>query len=121
MVFSQNQRYWLVFYPPLFRAVLRTPRKGIRFSILGSWSVVDSEINAGQFLSPAGLSSIQHFCCCEVFQVLVVRVDLDLVSRPLAVPSPVFESLYHCQKFFVVDFVVDLCWLELSGVEHHWM
>jgi len=111
----------MVFYPPLFRVVLRTPRKGIRFSILGSRSVVDSEIDAGQFLNPAGLSSIQHFCCCEVFQVLVVRVDLDLVSRTLAVPSPVFESVYYGQKFFVVDFIVDLCWLELSGVERHGM
>ena len=97
------------------------PRKGVWFPILGSWSVIDSEIDASQLLSPVGLSSIQQFRCCEVFQVLVVRVDLDLLSRTLAVPSPVFESVYHCQKFFVVDFVVDLCWLELSGVEHHWM
>jgi len=42
---------------------------------------------------------------------------LDLIRCSFAVPAPVFEGVDDCQKFLVVDFVVDFRWLELSGVE----
>jgi len=47
----------------------------------------------------------------------MVREHLDLVGCPFAVPSPVFKGINYCEKFFVVDFVVDFRGLELPGVK----
>ena len=38
-----------------------------------------------------------------------------------AVASPVFEVVHYCQELLIVDFEVDFHWLELSGVERHWV
>jgi len=51
----------------------------------------------------------------------VIRENLDLVGSPFAVASPVFEGVVYCQDFLVVDFLVDLHMLELSGMECHWV
>jgi len=67
VIFSQNQRDGLVFYPPLFQAVLRIPRQCIRFPILASWSVIDFKVDSCQFLCPPRLLSIEHLGCCKVF------------------------------------------------------
>ena len=47
----------------------------------------------------------------------MVAKHLDLICRSFAVPAPVFEGVDDCQKFLIVDFVVDFRQLELPGVE----
>ena len=117
MVFFQNRRYRLVFYPPFLRAVLRTPRKRIRLVVLRSWSVVDAKVDAGELLYPARLPAVEYFCCSEVLKILVVRKDLHLVDRAFVGSSPMFECIDDREKFLVMDFVIDLRRLELPGVE----
>jgi len=117
VIFLQNRRDRLVFYPPFLRAVLRTPRKRIRLAVLRSWSVVDAKVDAGELLCPARLSAVEYFCCSEVLKVLVVRKDLHLVGRAFAVSLPMFECIDDCEEFLVLDFVIDLRRLELPGVE----
>ena len=68
-----------------------------------------------------GLSTIKHFCCSEVFQVVVVCEYLYLVLCPFTVSAPVLKCVDDGQKFLVVDIIVDLRRLELSGVERHWV
>jgi len=51
----------------------------------------------------------------------VIAEYLYLVGCPFAIVPPMFEGVDDCQEFLVVDFVVDFRWLELSGIEGHWM
>jgi len=93
------------------------PRQRIRFAILGSWLGEDFEVDAGQLLRPSCLSSVQYFGSSKVFQVVMIRENLNLVGRSLTILSPVFEDVYHCKKFLVVDFVVDFRGLKFCRVE----
>jgi hypothetical protein len=68
----QNRADWLIFYPPLLRAVLRTPGECIRFSVLRPGSLEDFEIDTGKLLRPARLSAVEYLSRSKVLQVLVV-------------------------------------------------
>ena len=73
-----------------------------------SWSVIYSEVYVSQLLRPPGLPSVERFGSCEVFQVVVIREYLYLVLRPFTISAPVLECVNDCEKFLVVDFVIDL-------------
>ena len=49
----------------------------------------------------------------------MIRKHLDLLYRPFAIPSPVLEDVDYCKKFFIVDFVIYLRGLDLSGMESY--
>jgi len=68
----------------------------IRFPVLGPWAVVDAEINASQLLSPPCLPPVQEISRCELFEVLMIRVNLHLVDSPFAESAPVLESINDC-------------------------
>ena len=40
---------------------------------------------------------------------MVIREYLYLVLRPFTISAPVLECVNDCEKFLVVDFVIDLC------------
>ena len=44
-----------------------------------------------------------------------------LVGSPFAIASPVLKGVDDCQEFLVVDFVIYFRWLELPGMEGHWV
>ena len=81
--------------------------------------VVDSKIDAYQFLYPLCLLSIEYLCRGEVLQVLVVLENLNLMNGSFAVTTPVFEGIHNREKLLIVDFVFDLHGLEFPGVESH--
>ena len=94
--FLQNGRDRLVFTPPFFREVLGTSGQGIRFPVVGPWAIVDAEIDASQLLSPLCLPPVQKISRYEVFEVLMIRVNLQLVDSPFAVSAPVLVSINDC-------------------------
>ena len=59
------------------------------------------------------LVSVELFYGCEVYQVLVVSIDGDLVSYSDKVDSLFLKCFNHYYKFFIVDRVVKFSSLEL--------
>ena len=42
----------------------------------------------------------------KVFEIFMIRVNLDRDHRPLRIDTPLAEGLYHREEFFVIDWVV---------------
>jgi len=57
----------------------------------------------------------------EVLEIRMVQKYLCLVGTALEVMAEMLESMNNSQEFFVMDFVVVLCWLEGLGVKSDWM
>ena len=54
---------------------------------------VDLDVITSEFLGPSCLSLVEHLCCLEKFQVLVVRDDLNLVFCSFQMSSPSLEAV----------------------------
>src|SRR5882724_8890347 len=54
----------------------------------------------------------------KVFEVLVIREHEYNMCRALKVVAPLSEGLKYCEQLFVIDLVVELCWLHAVQVEH---
>jgi len=54
----------------------------------------------------------EHLFCGEVLEIRVVGKYLCLVGTALEVMVEMLESMNNSQEFFVMNFVVVLCWLQ---------
>ena len=61
---------------------------------------------------PPGLTTGDSLCCREVFEVLVVRDDVDRVVQGLQGRSPTLEGLEYSQEFLVVSVVIESCTIQ---------
>ncbi|ETW78914.1 hypothetical protein HETIRDRAFT_324603 [Heterobasidion irregulare TC 32-1] len=56
-----------------------------------------------------------------MFQVFMIRPDLEGVSCAFEVVIPVFQCFYYSQEFPVVNIVISLCWRKRSREESDWV
>ena len=66
---------------PLFGIDVPTSSKGIGLGTQFSRSEADNEVELGKEFGPSDLASGEESGCGEIFQVLVVRNDIDWTFR----------------------------------------
>ena len=94
--------------------VVGPPGQSIGFAIAGTLAIDDVVVVGSEGGGPFGMAS----GCCpglqEVFQILVVCVDLDRMCCPVNVDPLVSQCCHHCKLLFVVDRAVEFCCSEFS-------
>ncbi|KAH0580128.1 hypothetical protein H2248_002934 [Termitomyces sp. 'cryptogamus'] len=68
-------------------------------------AAADDEVILEEGFGPPSLAAAELLCYSDVLQVVVVRVDLDLVLCTLEICVPLLESLN--MEFLVVDIIVE--------------
>ena len=88
--------------------VVDTPGQGIWLGRVLAGSVGERVVKLRQVEGPMGLVTIQGLGCLKVCEILVVVQNLDHVLHSFKDVSPLLESAYDRQHFFVIDCVVPL-------------
>ena len=101
----------------VFCYVVWSPGQRIGLTPLDSGAKVDDEVVFRQLLGSAGLPPIIHFCLCEPQQVMVIRVNRDLLSQYLEQVTVVLQRIDNGQHFLVIDVVIQFSGVELSAVK----
>jgi hypothetical protein len=70
-----------------------------------------------EVLGPSSLSAIEKFGGGKIFEIFVIRDDVDWCRGTLEIVAPDSECFEDSIKFFVVDVVVELGRVEFLGVE----
>ncbi|KAG5349616.1 hypothetical protein C0989_002741 [Termitomyces sp. Mn162] len=79
------------------------------------------EVEVGKVEGPLGLLAVKLLGCPEVFKILVIRPDLELVPHAFEKVLPLLKQLDDGQHLLVMDLVVLLHHIQAFGVEDHWM
>ena len=79
------------------------------------------EVKAGQVQGPMSLAMVEFFSCYEVFQILVVRPDLDWVPGSFQKVSLLFQRADDSEYLFVMGLVVPFHWRQEFAVKGHWV
>ena len=87
-----ENRFWFSI-PPFFQPILRAATEVVGFAVLPDRAKEDREVVSSVFLRPLRLSPVQHLCCVEDFQFLVVCDDLNLVFGSFQIPPPSLEAV----------------------------
>src|SRR5882724_11940486 len=90
-IFTMGQRIWLGAQP--------------------SCMVTDQVVEPREVLQPTDLATRELLGGHKVFEVLVIREHEYDVCRALEVVVPLSEGLEYGEQLFVIDLVVELCWL----------
>ena len=77
---------------PLLRKISGSSSEGVRFSASFSRAVHDTKVETGEVFGPTGLAAVQELREHEVFEVLVVREDLDDVRGTFEFGAPFLEA-----------------------------
>jgi hypothetical protein len=72
-----------------------------------------------EVFGPPDLATCQGFRRREVFQILVVRDNVDRKGRSLEIVTPLSKSVEYRQEFFVVRVVVEFRGPECPGPERN--
>ena len=83
--------------------------------------VADQVVEPREVLLPMDLETHELLGGCEVLKVLVIREHEYDMSRAFQVVTPLLEGLEDGEQLFVVDLIVELCWLHAAGVECNWV
>ena len=75
----------------------------------------DDEVELAEVLRPSSLSVVKEFGGGKVFEVFVIRDNIDRSSGTLEVVAPNAESFEDREEFLVVDVVVELRGMPLGG------
>ena len=103
------------------RKVVWPPGQGIGFAVACALAVDDSVVVGSQSRGPPGMSSRGSPGCRKIFEVLMVRVDLDRMLSSFHVDPPLLKTRNHRQELLVVDGVVELGCREFAGVKTNWV
>ena len=77
----------------------------------------DDEVELRQVLGPLDLMSCQEFGGGKIFEVLVIRDDINWSRSSFEVMSPNFEGFENGQEFLVMYIIVQLCGVKSLGVK----
>ncbi|KAG6894049.1 hypothetical protein C0992_007693, partial [Termitomyces sp. T32_za158] len=94
-----------------------SPGQGIRLGSKSSQAVVDGEIVFRADLGATGLATAELFSHGEVLEVVVVRVDLDMMPGSFEVGAPLLKGFNNGEELLVVDVIVEFCTDHRPGVE----
>src|SRR5947207_7619901 len=63
--------------------IIRSPRESVGFPPLSTGTEMDDEVILGELFRPPGLAAVVDLCFGEPEQVVVVRINRDLLSQSL--------------------------------------
>ncbi|KAG5336701.1 hypothetical protein C0989_012070 [Termitomyces sp. Mn162] len=95
--------------------------QGIWFLHAPARLVVQREVKVGEVEEPPGLSVLELLSCLEVFKVLVICPDLELVLCTFQEVPPLLKQPDDGQHFLVMDLIVLLHCIQALRVKGHWM
>ncbi|GLB45127.1 hypothetical protein LshimejAT787_2000320 [Lyophyllum shimeji] len=98
-------------------SVVRPARERIGLPHTTSRTVVKHEVEIGQVQGPPCLTPVELFGGQEVFEVLVVHIDFDLVPCTFKEMPPLLKCADDGKHLLVVDLVVPLNGVQALGVE----
>src|SRR5882724_3465091 len=84
-----------------------------------SCMVTDQVVEPREVLRPTDLATRELLGGCKVFEVLVIGEHEYDMCRALKVVAPLSEGLEYCKQLFIVNLIVELCWLQAAQVEHN--
>ncbi|KAG6883381.1 hypothetical protein C0993_006484 [Termitomyces sp. T159_Od127] len=87
---------------------IRSLGEGVGLGTKSARVVVDGEVVLGKDFGPMHLAAAELLGHGEILQVVVVRVDLDLMQGAFEVGSPLLEGFNNSKELLVVDVVVEL-------------
>jgi hypothetical protein len=90
----------------LSTTMIGSTRESVGLTHAGPRLVLQCEVEAGEVEQPSCLVVVELLCNSKVFEVLVVRQDLNRMASPLKVVSPFFKALNHCKHFDIMDLIV---------------
>ncbi len=73
--------------------------QGIRFGILGTGSVRQEKLESVKEQGPSGMPRVQPLSPLEIFQVLVVRENLERVLSPFKPMAPLLQGEFNPLRF----------------------
>src|SRR5882724_2552574 len=79
-----------------------------------SCTVADQVVESREVLQPMDLAMCELLSGCEVLEVLMVREHKHNMCRALKVVALLSEGLEYHEQLFVIDLVVELCWLHAA-------
>ena len=80
---------------PLFRVDVPSSSQSIRLSSEFSGTEADYHIEMAEVFGPTNLPTGKNFCRGKVFEVLVVRDNVDSERSPFQVLTPMFKSVEY--------------------------
>src|SRR5215467_10612812 len=102
---------------PPFWVDVPTSSESVRLCSELSGTEPDDKVELGKELAPASLSTSKNLRGGEIFQILVVRDNVDRERSTFKVMSPDTEGLEDGQKFLVMSVIVSLGGVKGAGVE----
>ena len=90
----------------LFRINIPMSCQCIRFGAESTGTETDDEVELRKVFGPSDLVAGEKFGCGKIFQVFVVRDDVNCFGGSFEVVAPGLESFENCEQFFVMDVIV---------------
>ena len=66
----------------------------------------DDEVELRKVFRPSDLVASKELCCGKIFQVFVVRDDVNCFRGTFEIVVPGLESFENCEQLFVMDVIV---------------
>jgi hypothetical protein len=102
---------------PLFWVDVPSSSKRVRLSAQATGTEADEHVESAEIFRPTDLSPGKNLRFRKVFEVLMVRNDVDAQRRTFEVVAPVDEHIVNRKKLLVVDVVVEFRRVKRAGAE----
>ena len=96
--------------------ILGFSAKGVRPSVLFPLNIRNVEVVGSEGFCPSYLPPVEFFGNGEIYEILMVYKDGDLVFGSFQIRSPFPEGFDYGEEFLIINLVVNLRRSQLSGV-----
>ena len=90
--------------------VIRAARQSIRFTHGRSRTVMEGVIESREEKGPPCLPPVEILRRPEIFQIFVIRPDLNWMLGAFEEMAPLLKTSHHCKQLLVMHLIVALHW-----------
>jgi len=106
---------------PPFRVDIPSSSKSIWFGAQTTRAEPDDKIELEEVLEPLCLPLDQDIDSRKILKVFMIHNNINRISQAFQVVSPNLESFKNGKQFLVIYIIVQLCYIESTGVKGHQM